>query len=820
MKILTQKLAMFFVGLGMFFLPAQGIAIPQDPSFNAEHVGISQEGSSMVIEQHVDKAIIDWKDYSIDADELVQYIQPNADAIALNKITGANPSEIMGDLLANGQIFIINPNGILFGPNSHVNTAGLLATTLNISDADFLEGNYEFSQEQYKELAAIINKGEITISDNGYVVIVAPLVSNEGLIVANLGSVHVGAAERFTVNFDGRNLINFEITTPPEGSEPGTVLIPTGQVSDIIRQVVNYDGILDTIAEGSLITSGTIQAGNVGTSGRNVYIGDTTLVKTRTSQGVEGSWFIHSNNFTIADDNSNISKETLSSNLDLNNIKISSNGSDLLVKDTISWNANTLLGLKSSKNVVINDNLIATGDTAGIIIAAGKGDDGYRLSGMITLSGATPSLIIAGNTYTIIKDVNELQNMNNDLEGCYALGVDIDASATSSWNTEQGFSPIGHQKESGLAGKFDGLGHTIRDLYINLSGKANNVGLFSRASGSNVSIKNAGLINVDIEGSSYIGALVGHLEHGATIDNCYSTGTIKAHAFYNGNNYCDGGLLGGLVGLSSRSTISNSYTTGIICGEGNSIGGLIGNSSNSTINNSYATGSVTGKFFVGGLVGFSPGSSINNSYTTGIVTGDKFLGGLIGGLSKSNVNDSYAIGSVTGNEILGGLVGNCRGSAINNSYATGPVTGEKTTGGLVASCSEASVINNSYATGSVTGKAVLGGLVARCDKTSVISNSYAIGSVKGKEYIGGLVGSNGIYGRPCSNIINSFWDINKSGQSRSFGGTGKTTEEMKTKELFAKAGWDFDTTWKMSRDFDTIWEMSIDGYPVLQQQNN
>jgi trimeric autotransporter adhesin len=245
--------------------PTHVMSIPVEPSVENGLADISQVGNSMVVDQHTDKAIINWDEYSIADNELVQYMQPGADSIALNKITGANPSEIMGSLVANGQIFIINPNGILFGPDSHVNTAGLLATTLNISDADFLEGNYEFSQDQYKELASIINKGEIVIADNGYAVIVAPLVSDEGLIVANLGTVHVGAAEHFTVSFDGRNLINFEITTPPENSVPGTVLIPTENVSEIIRQVVNCEDIFEeegmtslVAASGTMIHNGTI----------------------------------------------------------------------------------------------------------------------------------------------------------------------------------------------------------------------------------------------------------------------------------------------------------------------------------------------------------------------------------------------------------------------------------------------------------------------------------------------------------------------------------------------------------------------------------
>ncbi|MBT7265135.1 MAG: filamentous hemagglutinin N-terminal domain-containing protein, partial [Waddliaceae bacterium] len=306
MKTVAQKLLMLVTTIaigGIFLLPVKAMAIPQEATFDAEQIAIAQVGTTMTIDQSVDKAIIDWQDYSIAADELVQYVQPSTDAIALNKITGANPSEIMGDLTANGQIFIMNPNGILFGPDSHVNTAGLLATTLNITDEDFLNGDYDFVQDQYKDLAYIINEGEITISDNGYLVLAAPLVSNEGLIVANLGTVVAGAAEEFTINFDGRNLINFEITTPPEGSTPGTVLVPTDTITDIILQVVNFDTLIEdgsvTEADGTtslvassgiIINDGTITAdGSAGNAAGGVLIQATQVVYNDTDAIISAS---------------------------------------------------------------------------------------------------------------------------------------------------------------------------------------------------------------------------------------------------------------------------------------------------------------------------------------------------------------------------------------------------------------------------------------------------------------------------------------------------------------------------------------------------
>jgi len=264
---------------GGLLFPMQALSLPNNPSVIYGDANINQSGNQMTITQTSNKTIINWEGYSIDVNELVQYIQPGKNSVSLNRITGGNPSEILGQLISNGQIFLINPSGIIFGENARVNVAGLLATTLNISDSDFISGNYTFTQDANKALAAIINKGEIVITDNGYAVLVAPLVSNEGLIVANLGKVVIAGAEGFTVNFDGQNLINFAITSPASG-QPGTVLIPTSQVTNIIKEVVNTPQLIEAGqiieedgntylvgASGTVINTGTIKVD--GAEGKN-----------------------------------------------------------------------------------------------------------------------------------------------------------------------------------------------------------------------------------------------------------------------------------------------------------------------------------------------------------------------------------------------------------------------------------------------------------------------------------------------------------------------------------------------------------------------
>ena len=133
------------LALTLILYPYPVMALPAGGKVAAGSAGISKpNGQTLNINQLTDKAIINWKGFSINVNELVRFMQPSSKSIVLNRVTGIDPSSILGQLVANGRVFIINPNGILFGPNSMVDVAGLLATTLNIKDADFMAGKFNF----------------------------------------------------------------------------------------------------------------------------------------------------------------------------------------------------------------------------------------------------------------------------------------------------------------------------------------------------------------------------------------------------------------------------------------------------------------------------------------------------------------------------------------------------------------------------------------------------------------------------------------------------------------------------------------------------
>ena len=200
-----------------------------------------------------DKSIINYQSFSINEAEHVQFIQPTAKSSVLNRITGSDPSQILGHLSANGRVFLINPNGIYFGPKAVINTGSFLASTLNILDEDFLNDNFRFFQESGSKKASIVNEGMISSSPEGFVALFAPMVENRGTIYARAGKVAIAAAEKVTLDFSGDGLIQFSVDGELKQAlienygnieaAGGSVEISLRTAKDAIKMVVNTDGI-------------------------------------------------------------------------------------------------------------------------------------------------------------------------------------------------------------------------------------------------------------------------------------------------------------------------------------------------------------------------------------------------------------------------------------------------------------------------------------------------------------------------------------------------------------------------------------------------
>ncbi|MGZ3291885.1 MAG: S8 family serine peptidase, partial [Xanthobacteraceae bacterium] len=166
---------------------------------------------AVIVNQASSSAVINWNTFNIRANESVRFNQPSSSSVVLNRVTGGlGPSEIMGTLTANGRVFLINRDGILFGPGSVVNTAGFLATTNDIRNADFMAGRYNFNIPGRPD-ASIVNQGRITATSGGFAALVAPGVRNSGTITATLGTVALASGNSFTLDMYGDKLITLAV---------------------------------------------------------------------------------------------------------------------------------------------------------------------------------------------------------------------------------------------------------------------------------------------------------------------------------------------------------------------------------------------------------------------------------------------------------------------------------------------------------------------------------------------------------------------------------------------------------------------------------
>ncbi|MBN2058790.1 MAG: filamentous hemagglutinin N-terminal domain-containing protein, partial [Deltaproteobacteria bacterium] len=269
-KFLFRERGILFFLLFMVYsviFPVYIFALPQGGKVVAGDAAISvPDANNMNITQGTNKAIINWKGFSIGRPEAVRFLQPGSSSIALNRVMGVDPSLIYGELSANGRIFLINPNGILVGETGRINVNSFLASTLDMADSDFLAGNYVFSQTLGSSLASILNQGTIEAAPGGFVSLLSPGIQNEGTIVASMGKVHLASGEKVTLNFAGNELIGFAVDESvmgevqgPDGeplesnitnkgiisADGGEVILSTRSAYDAIKSVVNNEGIIE-----------------------------------------------------------------------------------------------------------------------------------------------------------------------------------------------------------------------------------------------------------------------------------------------------------------------------------------------------------------------------------------------------------------------------------------------------------------------------------------------------------------------------------------------------------------------------------------------
>src|SRR5262245_29857410 len=172
------------VGLGA----RQSHANPTGPTVVNGQVTINQAGNLLSI-TNSPNSIINWQSFSIGAGEITRFTQQSAASAVLNRVVGSggaiDPSVILGALQSNGRVFLVNPSGIVFGAGAQIDVAGLVASSLNLSNADFLGGRLKFTETP--GAGAVVNEGAINTASGGHVYLIGPSVTNSGIITSPKG---------------------------------------------------------------------------------------------------------------------------------------------------------------------------------------------------------------------------------------------------------------------------------------------------------------------------------------------------------------------------------------------------------------------------------------------------------------------------------------------------------------------------------------------------------------------------------------------------------------------------------------------------------
>lgn len=352
---LKSAFAAWAAGLYIIGTGATAYALPEGGQVAAGQAAITTAGSTMTIAQQTAQAIINWQNFGIGSGESVHINQPNSQAILLNRVIGSNPSEIFGQLTANGQVILVNPNGVFFRPGSSVDVGGLTASTLNIANEDFLKGQLRFAGDSQNP---VINAGSIN-AQNGYVNLLAKEVVNEGIIAAQTGSVNLAAGSGMSLDYNGDGKMTVAVTDGAYQSavankkliqaDGGLVVMTASGKDALMDSAVNNSGMIqaNTLGEATgqisltgdnIATTGAISAdggsnghggtikiianhktavdgqlsaqggqlsgdgGFIETSGDVVSIGEHSSIQANAPQGKAGQWLIDPVNITISDD--------------------------------------------------------------------------------------------------------------------------------------------------------------------------------------------------------------------------------------------------------------------------------------------------------------------------------------------------------------------------------------------------------------------------------------------------------------------------------------------------------------------------------------
>jgi filamentous hemagglutinin family protein len=785
-RLLAWLLSAVLGHAGLAYAQVPASALPTGGQVKVGNGQLQQSANLLIVNQSSQRLGMDWQSFNIGAGATVEFRQPSASSISLNRVVGHSGSEIYGQLRANGQVFLTNPNGVLFAPGAKVDVGGLVASTLDLSQADFADGRFVFSGTGNGK---VVNQGSLRANAGGYLALFGKHVDNQGEVAVDAGAVVLASGRAATVSISGGGLISAVVTPGDAGSvinsgsigaDGGVVRLSAASAEGLASSLVNNSGLIraNTLVERAgeiwitgdhVATSGQIEAratesgdagrvmllgdmrhgtaqvagsinasakqgqgGFVETSAATVNVDNAARVVTTAPGGSAGLWLIDPNDYTIAPSGGNITGATLSANLGGGNVTIlttqqgtAGGNGDIFVNDAVSW-AGTRLTLQAERNIAINAPI--TGTTA-----VGGGAASLSLEyGQAAVAAGNTSTYTVGAPVTLPAGANFLTKLGSN-GSTNTFTVVVDAAGL------QGLDSLSRTGNFALGANID------------LSSISNFNPIGNEAS---VSVSTTNSFGGRFDG-------LGHTVSGLTTSGFIATGLFASTTnadirnltlsggSVSGTGYA--GAVAGVAGSATQLTRVSSSTPVSTSGASYAVGGLVGlggtgsiiSSSVGSVGNPVA---ISGGNHAGGLVGSAGSTTITGSSAAITFTGSAgWVGGLVG-LGSGAISGSSATGTVqsSANSWIGGLAGQATGT-VSNSTASVDVTTTNVSsyaGGLVGNGSAA--ISGSSASGNVTGGARTGGLVGSFASASSISGSSASGNVSStvaNADVGGLVGN-------------------------------------------------------------------------------
>ena len=266
------------------------MAGPTGGQVTAGNATITRNDATTTVTQASQNVSLNWQSFNTASGETVNFVQPSASAIAVNRISDNSATQFYGALNANGQVYLINPNGVVFGSGSQINVGGLVASTLDVSDASLGNATRQFSGAG---AGSIINQGAIRTANGGYVALLGNTVRNQGTINAASGAVALGAGSDVTLSFSGNSLVQLQVNQSTLNNlaengglvkaDGGAVWLSAGAKDAVLASVVNNTGIIEARSVeqvGGTIVLGAGSAGKASNSG--------TLAATGSDAGAAG----------------------------------------------------------------------------------------------------------------------------------------------------------------------------------------------------------------------------------------------------------------------------------------------------------------------------------------------------------------------------------------------------------------------------------------------------------------------------------------------------------------------------------------------------